>query len=93
MHGAVETAEGPISVDEANYEGNSSLVPSGVIDEGREDEGCWFVLGCERRYLGVNKNQVRLYENMARLTVTKIMKNDIREIYSVKVAVHGSVLP
>ena len=38
MRGAVETGEGPVSVDEADDESDSVLFPAGVVDEGREDE-------------------------------------------------------
>ncbi len=45
MGGAVEAAEGPVGVDEADDEGDPSAVPAGVVDEGCKDEGGGLVGG------------------------------------------------
>jgi hypothetical protein len=40
VSGAIETGKGPVRVDQANNESNSTLLPTGVIDESGEYEFC-----------------------------------------------------
>jgi len=46
VSGAVEAGEGPVGVDEANYEGNTVGGPAGIVDEVGENELCGFAGGC-----------------------------------------------
>jgi hypothetical protein len=44
--GAVEAGEGPVGVDEADYEGNAVGGPAGVVDEVGKDELRSLAGGC-----------------------------------------------
>ena len=46
MGSAVEAAEWPVRIDEADYESDARAVPSSIIDERGEDEGGGLVGGC-----------------------------------------------
>lgn len=46
MGGAIEAAERPVGVDEADDESDAGAVPASVVDESCEDEGGGLVGGC-----------------------------------------------
>lgn len=50
MSGAIETSEAPIRIDEAHDEGDATLLPSSIIDEGREHEFSMLMRWCDCWY-------------------------------------------